>query len=293
MAAAKERELLEILAREKPDPLPAKFNHNSGIANDKKGSETNRRNGDKRVSMLVNDQPANSKPQSQMVIVKAIEEHENDELNLNVPEPTAAEVKSQQGFVATGSPVDNIIKMELCNGSVLERVSELGNTEKAPVATQGPQLRTVVDDREKAPSEIAPDIRPGQMIQQILNGPVRDTIDADDHVGKVYLETKNLQIQSTSKTDIEKSEGIVKNGVDGLCKHDNQSGQQCYSSPSHFSKSGDIPPIQLDVINKQLDGMRSERIGRPDITEKEANGDQNEENIAGLATQFSKDDQML
>ena len=293
MAAAKERELLEILAREKPDPLPAKFNHNSGIANDKKGSETNRRNGDKRVSMLVNDQPANSKPQSQMVIVKAIEEHENDELNLNVPEPTAAEVKSQQGFVATGSPVDNIIKMELCNGSVLERVSELGNTEKAPVATQGPQLRTVVDDREKAPSEIAPDIRPGQMIQQILNGPVRDTIDADDHVGKVYLETKNLQIQSTSKTDIEKSEGIVKNGVDGLCKHDNQSGQQCYSSPSHFSKSGDIPPIQLDAINKQLDGMLSERIGRPDITEKEANGDQNEENIAGLATQFSKDDQML
>ena len=293
MAAATERELLEILAREKPDPLSAKSNNNSGIANDKKGSETERRNGDTRVSMLGNDQPAYTKPQSQIVRVEAIEHHENNEMNLNVPEPTAAVVKSQKGVVATGSPVDNITKMELCNGNVLERVSELGNNEKAPVATQGPQSRTVVDDREKAPSEIAPDIRPGQMIQQILNGPVRDTIDADDHVGKVYSDTKDLQIQSTSKTDIEKSEGIVKNGVDGLCKHDNQSGLQCYSSPSHFSKSGDIPPIQLDAINKQLDGMLSERVGRPDIAVKEANGDQNEENIAGLATPFSKHDQVL
>ena len=222
--------------------------------------------------------------------MEAIEHHENDEMNLNVPEPTAAEVKSQQGFVATGSPVDSITKMELCNGSVPERVSERGNTEKAPVATQGPQSRTVVDDREKAPSEIAPDIRPGQMMQQILNGLVQDTLDADDHVGKEYSETKDFQIQSTSKTNIEKSEGIVKNGVDGLCKHDNQSGQQCYSSPSHFSKSGDIPPMQFVAMNKQLDGMLSERIARPDITEKEANGDQKEENIARLATPFSTQD---
>ena len=192
MAAATEREFLEILAREKPDPLSAKSNHNSGIANNKKGSETDRRN----------DQPAYTKPQSQIVRVEAIEHHENDEMNLNVPEPTDAEVKSQQGVVTNGSLVENITKMELCNGNVLERVSELGNNKKAPVATQGPQSRTVADDRKKAPSEIAPDIRPGQMIQQILNGPVQDTIYADDHVGKVYLETKDLQIQSTSKTDI-------------------------------------------------------------------------------------------
>ena len=79
MAAATEREFLEILAGEKPDPLSAKSNHNSGIANNKKGSETDRRNGDKRVSMLGNDQHEHTKPQSQIVRVEAIEHHENNE----------------------------------------------------------------------------------------------------------------------------------------------------------------------------------------------------------------------